>query len=84
MDKQCRPRSDCSYKSSLFWVHTVYLYTYIINNVSKYMHQMTLDEIFRCSFFACAFKVFVCFDSLHPSLQFFSHVSMGLPGLNQY
>ena len=28
--------------------------------------------------------LFVCFDSLHPSLQFFSHVWMGLPGLNQY
>ena len=27
---------------------------------------------------------FVCFDSLHPSKQFFSHVGMGLPGLNQY
>ena len=22
-DKQCGPRSDCSYRSSLFWVHTV-------------------------------------------------------------
>ena len=25
--KQCRPRSDCSYRSSLFWVHAVYFYT---------------------------------------------------------
>ena len=25
-----------------------------------------------------------CFDSLHSSQQFFSHVGMGLPGLNQY
>ena len=25
--KQCRPRSDCSYRSSLFWVHTVCFYT---------------------------------------------------------
>ena len=23
--KQCGPRSDCSYRSSLFWVHTVLL-----------------------------------------------------------
>ena len=25
--KQCGPRSDCSYRSSLFWVHTVCFYT---------------------------------------------------------
>ena len=37
------------------------------------------DEVF-----AGALKVFVCFDSLRPSQQFFSHVSMSLPGLNQY
>ena len=27
--------------------------------------------------------IFVCFDCLHPSQQFFSHVRMGLPWLNQ-
>ena len=27
--KQCQSRSDCSCRSSLIWVHTVYLYTYI-------------------------------------------------------
>ena len=25
--KQCGPRSDCSYRSSLFWVHNVSFYT---------------------------------------------------------
>ena len=25
--KQCGPRSDCSYRSSLFWVYTVCFYT---------------------------------------------------------
>ena len=25
--KQCGPRSDCSYRSSLFWVHTICFYT---------------------------------------------------------
>ena len=30
------------------------------------------------------FKKIVCFDSLHPSQQFFSHVGSGLPRLNQY
>ena len=28
--------------------------------------------------------LFVLFDSLHPSQQFFSNVGTGLPGLNQY
>ena len=28
--------------------------------------------------------LFACFDSLHASQQFFAHVGMGLPGLNQY
>ena len=28
--------------------------------------------------------LFVCFDSLHSSQQFFSHVRTGLPGLNQF
>ena len=28
--KQCGPRSDCSYRSSLFWVHTVCFYTSIL------------------------------------------------------
>ena len=27
--KQCRPRSDCSSRSSLIWVYTVCIYTYI-------------------------------------------------------
>ena len=25
--KQCGPRSDCSYRSSLFWVHAICFYT---------------------------------------------------------
>ena len=34
----------------------------------------------------CMYLIFVCFDALHPSQQFFSHVGMisCLPGLNQY
>ena len=41
-DKQCRSRSDCSCRSSLTWVHTVCLYTYV--------NQYT--GIFRWSYFA--------------------------------
>ena len=33
--KQCGPRSDCSYRSSLFWVHTVCFYTYLVINVRQ-------------------------------------------------
>ena len=33
--KQCRPRSDCSYRSSLFWVHAVYFYTKFVGNVRQ-------------------------------------------------
>ena len=32
----------------------------------------------------CYDALFVGFDSLHPSQQFFSYVRMSLPGLNQY
>ena len=30
--KQCGPRSDCSCRSSLFWVHTVCFYTEFVSN----------------------------------------------------
>ena len=29
--KQCGPRSDCSYRSSLFWVYAVCFYTFVSN-----------------------------------------------------
>ena len=50
--KQCGPRSDCSYRSSLFWVHTV---CSILNSsvmLGNYLQQATsADDIFRCIFF---------------------------------
>ena len=33
--KQCGPRSNCSYRSSLFWVHAVCLYTEFVSNVRQ-------------------------------------------------
>ena len=33
--KQCGPRSDCSYRSSLFWVHAVCFYTVNRNKLLK-------------------------------------------------
>ena len=33
--KQCGPRSDCSNRSSLFWVHAVCFYTQFVGNVRQ-------------------------------------------------
>ena len=33
--KQCGPRSDCSYRSSLVWVHTVCFYTQFVSNARQ-------------------------------------------------
>ena len=33
--KKCGPRLDCSYRSSLFWVHAVCLYTEFVSNVRQ-------------------------------------------------
>ena len=33
--KQCGPRSDCSYRSSLFWVHAVCFHTLSVSNVRQ-------------------------------------------------
>ena len=56
--KQCGPRSDCSYRSSLFWVH---LFASILNSsvmLDNYLQQTTsADDIFRCIFFLGALRV---------------------------
>ena len=33
--KQCGPRPDCSYRSSLFWVHAVCFYTLFVSNARQ-------------------------------------------------
>ena len=33
--KQCGPRSDCSYKSSLFWVYAVCFYSQFVSNARR-------------------------------------------------
>ena len=54
--KQCGPRSDCSYSSSLFWVHAVSFYTLFISNIRQ---SFAADDFsrrhFRC-FFSWRFK----------------------------
>ena len=42
------------------------------------LHYLSMDL-----FTAYSKSMFVCFNFLRPSQQFFSHVSMGLPGLSQ-
>ena len=34
--KQCGPRSDCSYRSSLFWVHAVCFFNEFVSNVRQF------------------------------------------------
>ena len=51
----CGPRSDCSYRSSLFWVQGSKLFASILNlsvMLGNYLQQTTsADDIFRCIFF---------------------------------
>ena len=55
--KQCGPRSDCSNRSSLFWVHAVCFYTLSVM-LSNYLQQTTsVNNIFRCIFFLGALRV---------------------------
>ena len=50
--KQCGPRSDCSNRSGLFWVHAVCFYTQSSVMLGNYLQQTTsADDIFRCIFF---------------------------------
>ena len=55
--KQCGPRSDCSYKSSLFWVHAVCLYTEFVRIAT---HLFATDNFsrrhFQMHFFSWRFK----------------------------
>ena len=56
--KQCGPRSDCSYRSSPFWVHAVCFYTNSSVMLGNYLQQTTsAGDIFRCIFFLGALRV---------------------------
>ena len=45
--EQYGPRSDCSYRSSLLWVHAVCFYTYFVSNVGQ---LFTADDFSRRHF----------------------------------
>ena len=63
-------RSDCSYRSSLFWVHAVCFYTQFVSYVKQ---LFAADDIFRCIFFLGALRVklklFACWVVLHAFLS---------------
>ena len=55
--KQCGPRSDCSYRSSLFWVHTVYFHTKFVSNVRQLFAADNFSrQHFQMHFFFLRFK----------------------------
>ena len=56
--KLCGPRSDCSYRSSLFWVHTVCLYTSFVSNVGQlFAADNFCRRDFQMHFFLDALRV---------------------------
>ena len=60
--------SNINWKQQIFFVN-------IFQSFEQNLHKLNLSQIF---------VLFVWFDSLCPSPQFFSHVGTSLPGLNQY
>ena len=59
--KQCGPRSDCSYGSSLFWVHTVCFCSYFISNARQLFAADDFSRRhFRMHFFLGALRVSHC------------------------
>ena len=55
--KQCVPRSDCSYRSSLLWVHTVCIYTWFVSNVRQLFAADDFSRRhFQMLFFSRRFK----------------------------
>ena len=57
--KLCGPRSDCSYRSSLFWVHAVCFYTLFVRNARQ---SFAADDFsrrhFQMHFFLGALNIF--------------------------
>ena len=56
--KQFGPRSDCSYRSSLFWVHTICFYTLFFGNVRQLFAADDFSRHpFQIDFFLGALRV---------------------------
>ena len=56
--KQCGPRSNCSYRSSQFWVHAVCFYTLFVSNVRQLFAADDFSRRhFQMHFFLVALRV---------------------------
>ena len=56
--KQCGPRSDCSYRSSLFSAHAVCFYSQLVSNVRQLFAADDFSRRhFQMHFFLCALSV---------------------------
>ena len=56
-DKQYGLRSDCSYRSSLFWVHAVFFYTLYVSYVRQLFAADIKQTTFSDAFFLGALRV---------------------------
>ena len=89
---QCGPRSDCSYRSSLFWVHTVCFYTSYVCNVRQSFAAGDFSKrYFQMHFFLGVLRVNkkcirtqACFNHCvivdNALLEYVSCISMLAPG----
>ena len=64
-----------------------------LEHTSDFQASITFSQVYKTHSVGIYFRnwikrnilvIFVCFDSLCPSQEFFSYVGTGLPGLNQY
>ena len=56
--KQCGPRSDCSFRSSLFWVHAVCIYTQFVSYARQLFAALDFSRRhFQMFFFSDALMV---------------------------
>ena len=90
-DKQCGPRSDCSYRSSLIWVHAVCFYTKFISNVRQLFPADDFSRRhFQMHFFLCPLRVKGSIPQLYledmghlsPPIQFLDRTLLGQIKLN--
>ena len=78
--KQCGPRSDCSYRSSLFLVQAVCFYTYFVGNV----RQLFAAEDFSRRHFQIHFSLGALRVNLWPHRWSSLQLSMSLDQVSRY
>ena len=81
-DKQCVPRSDCSYWSILIWVHAVWLFSLISQNVRHLYAAANLsrDDVFcRCMFVGALMIIIMQI----PGIQQINRIELGDSVINK-